>query len=197
MKRFRRHYAPWNKDLLLFGVGVFTATLILGVSLRTAHLSLASLVAAGAGGLIAVHALRNYKRRTHGKHLEGRAQRALGRAAQKSGLDLRCNVPCPYGGDIDAVLVGSRGRYAVEIKSWHGLRERHGELVKMNGSALPKDPIPQCHREADSLRATPLLWLPDAKGGRYHARVFVYRGVIVVNGSAQALVRHLRQAEGL
>ncbi|APZ42574.1 hypothetical protein BW247_05245 [Acidihalobacter ferrooxydans] len=133
---------------------------------------------------------RSYRVRVFGKRLEKRAQKALKRAFKRSRFRVQCNVPCPSGGDIDALLVSANHRCAIEIKSWHGLRPGKGGLVKLNGQPLNKDPAAQTRREASSIGARAVLWMPLSK----REKAFVYQGVLVIMGRERFLKRIIERS---
>lgn len=133
--------------------------------------------------------------RMHGIATE---QRALRRLRVPAGWEVHPNVAMGHG-DIDLVLVSpDRTAFAVEIKSWEGLRRKRtllgfggAVLVKRNGHEPDTDPIAQTLREARALAATgkyprvvPILWVPN---GSFWT--FRHEGVKVVNGGAWRLRR--------
>ncbi|GBE49190.1 hypothetical protein BMS3Bbin13_00089 [bacterium BMS3Bbin13] len=178
---YRKNFHPWRQDLA--GAGLFFAFSVL--SLRSADANPLYVLPALGFGWAAWLALKSYSRRTHGKRVEHAALIDLRKACSWA---VAVNVPVPGGGgDIDAVVEGPR-RFAVEIKSWAGLRIRRGRLVRASGRPTGgRDPIAQCLREANAIGAVAVLWLPTAK----RTSAFEHRGVLVVNGPARFLNERL------
>lgn len=185
MNRFKKRYTPWRKNLWLIGGGLFLATLLAATAVRTGSLSTGSVMLMILYVGAAYYGWTDYGRRAYGKELEEKAQRDLVKACEGSDFTTSLNVRCTSGGDIDAVVTGYRWRFAIEIKSWAGVRTRGDKLVKMNGSPLHGDPVEQCLRQASSLQAIAVLWIPANRG---RSRVFVHRGVLVANTTAKGLV---------
>ncbi len=174
---YRKNFHPWRQDLA--GAGLFLAFAVL--SLRSASINPFYVFPSLGFGWAAWLAWKSYSRRTHGKRVERTALIALRKACSWPVVG---NVPVPGGGgDIDAIVDGPR-RFAVEIKSWGGLRIRRGRLVRASGRPLGgRDPIAQCLREAGAIGATAVMWLPTAK----RTLAFRHRGVLIVNGPAKFL----------
>ncbi len=178
--RFRRAYRPWLVDIgsaAAFGsIAVFIVRYVLRDGGRILLL-LPAVVLVYAAWL----SFRSAVRRVHGKNVEQWALRALGRACP---WPARFNIPSPAGGDIDAVIDAPSAQVAVEIKSWGGARVAQGQLVRANGMAIPDETLPQVLRNAQSIGAQPVLWLPASR----RARSFVFHGVLVVNGPPDELL---------
>jgi hypothetical protein len=179
---YRKNFHPWRQDLA--GAGLFLA--FAGLSLHSASANPFYVLPSLGFGWAAWLAFKSYSRRTHGKRVERAALIALRKTCS---WPVAGNVPVPGGGgDIDAVVEGPR-RFAVEIKSWAGLRIRRGRLVRASGRPLGgRDPIAQCLREAGAIGAVAVMWLPTARG----TSAFEHRGVLVVNGPASFLNKRLR-----
>ena len=186
MSTYRKHYAPWRRELLILVVAVFIGGWVAAQTVRMRSHSIDPWVVVAVAGFIAIRAYRSYGRRSYGKRVERIAQKRLVKAAKRAGVAVQLNVRCPSGGDIDAV-VRANDLYAVEIKSWQGLRVQGGRLVKLNGHAPDKDPIAQCRREAASINAVPVLWMPQAR----QSRTFNHAGVLIVMGDARRLLSSL------
>lgn len=95
-------------------------------------------------------------------------------------------------GDLDVLLRGPDGqRYAVEIKSFRGVKLKRGaggveELRYKDGRPFSKDPVAQTLRAAEETNALPVLWLPEAPP----AKTFQMQcGLIVVQGNGKSLLR--------
>lgn len=169
---------------------LFLATYLPARAIRSGHFTaLDALLAAVLLGLAAWQ-YRRYGARVYGKAVEGAALQHLTHQAAGAGFRVQTNVPCPTGGDIDAVVCSGGMSVAIEIKSWGGLRLSAGHLVTLAGRPLSRDPIEQCCREARSIGARPLLWLPNAR----RPSRFVHNGVLIINGNSQWLVKSIRQS---
>lgn len=186
--RSRPRFHPWRRDLA--GAAWFSVSAwAMWISARRNPMYLLpGLVFLAAAWL----ALRSWRRRRYGKAVERRSSNALRWLWDGT---VTTNVPVPGGGgDIDVVLetitqTGRRLRFAVEVKSWAGLRLARGRLVRFSGRPLgDKDPIAQVQREAASIGAIPVLWLPNAKRNA----IFRHCGVLIVNGTPEYLVQTLR-----
>jgi len=180
---YRKNFHPWRQDLA--GAGLFLAFAVL--SLRSASINPFYVFPSLGFGWAAWLAWKSYSRRTHGKRVERTALIALRKACDWPVVG---NVPVPGGGgDIDAVVDGGPRRFAIEIKSWAGLRIRRGRLVRTSGRPLGgRNPIAQCLREAGAIGAVAVMWLPTAR----RASSFQYRGVLIVNGPAGFLNEKLK-----
>ena len=132
---------------------------------------------------------------------ERRAQRALHKNLGEEWA-LRTDRMSPVGGDIDAFVTHKRDAkaYAIEIKSFSGVEVKPSlfsgapRLQYRNGRLLSKkrDPFPQTLRDAQAVGAVPVLWLPNARGGK--GGQLLSNGVLLVAGNARrltfALLRH-------
>lgn len=189
-RRYRRHFTPWRKNYAAHIAGLFFGTLALAEMVRRS-LSLPFGLGAGAVCLgVSYWQWQEYARRSLGHYVEMVAQRVLRKAASQEGFDVRCNVPCPTGGDIDAIVTSHGRPYVVEIKSWAGVRLAGTGIVRVNGRPVTGHPLTQTLREARSVEAEPVLWLPRGNGPRAPA-IFRCAGVLVVNGDASCLLRAL------
>ena len=185
---YHKNFHPWRHDLAWAGLFFLSAV----IAVRFAIVADPFYAVSAFGFVFATRlAFKSYESRTYGKRVERKALKALRKASPWSVAD---NVPVPGGGgwDIDAVVNGSR-QFAVEIKSWAGLQMREGRLVRTSGRPPGgHDPINQCLRQAGSIDAVAVLWMP----GAYRASAFHHRGVLVVNGPAHFLVDQLSAALG-
>lgn len=105
-------------------------------------------------------------------------------------------------GDIDIVIESpSSERFAVKINSHKGVKWKKGwfgigdgELVRLNGRKLERDPVGQITQAAKIINATPVLWFPAAPWSLSlsgNARFKMRSGVIVVQGSERQLRKAL------
>lgn len=177
-------------SLWAMGLSVFMLTLLVADALKQRHITPAITVAVLLLGLAARYALRDYQRRAHGKAVEVDALARLTREGVRRGWRVQCNLQSVAGGDLDALIDTGTRRYAVEVKSWGGLRVAGARVVKLNGALLPGDPFIQCSRNAAPVGATAVLWLPAAprRRGWFH-----HQGVLVVNGDARTLCNRIEK----
>lgn len=192
----RAPFRPWMGQIKL-GLGF----LILGpLAAYFGHDTILSVAIFGwlitmIGFVFLVHALL----RINGQWIEQRAIKSL-----RLPPDWRFtqNVLVKGIGDIDIVIESpSSERFAVEIKSHKGVKWKKGwfgigdgELVRLNGRKLERDPVGQVIRAAQAIDATPVLWFPAAPWSvslSGNARFKMKSGVIVVQGSERQLQKAL------
>ena len=139
--------------------------------------------------------------RMNGQWIEQRAIKSL---RLPPGWRVTPNVLVKGIGDIDIDIViesPSSERFAVEIKSHKGVKWKKGwfgigdgELVRLNGRKLERDPVGQVIRAAEAIDATPVLWFPAAPWSvsvSGNAQFTMKSGVIVVQGSERLLQKAL------
>ena len=110
-----------------------------------------------------------------------------------SGWKVTPNRRVHTGGDVDVVLESpSEKLFAVEIKSYEGIQVvstwlGFGEpkFLRKNGKPFDRDPVAQTMRNANALKAVPVLWLPM---GDSHTRK-LKSGLIIVQGGRRRLLR--------
>ena len=128
--------------------------------------------------------------RWRGRRVEQSSIRSL---RLPSDWECRPNLRLSIGGDVDLFLQAPGGeRFAVEIKSFESLAVRRGflglgrpRLTDARGRELPRDPMGQTIRNARTLFARPVLWLPKARG----RTLVLGNGLIVVPGPGDQLLR--------
>lgn len=179
-------YRPWLKDFVYASFGTFGAVYTLALAAKDQNSAILPISAAC--GIFALYFYKNYKNRSFGKRLEKIAQKKLVAAFKGTGIRIDLNVRCPTGGDIDAVIVGKGIKIAVEIKSWGGLKVQGDRLIKLNGQHLKKDPAYQAIRQAKSIGAIPLIWMPNSKITK---KIF-FKNVMVIMGNANYLKKSIK-----
>lgn len=109
------------------------------------------------------------------------------------GWSMQTNVMLKRGGDLDLLVVGpDKNRYAVEIKSYQGVklkRTRFGnkeELRYRDGRPFTRDPVDQVLQAAEEVNARPFIWLPDARSAK---TIQMRCGVQVVQGNSKNLLK--------
>lgn len=185
-------FAPWRRDFACGALLLLAAAAAVWLAMQGLPERLWGLAV---GPLLAVAGLRLIRRgriRRRGKTAERDAIGDLGDLP--GGWSIEANRPLPYGGDLDLYLVGPDGvGYAIEIKSYRaviverrffGLRKR---LLAANGRPFERNPLAQTIRNAQHLRAVPILWLPRAQGRIER----LADGVVLVRGDAEQLKRVL------
>lgn len=182
-------FVPWLPELLLgsgfLGVGALPVVLFWGdATSRPVFLAICM-----TSCMIGLLFLGRVWARYRGTLVEKRAVRRL---RLPEGWKARMNVQVKHG-DLDLLIEDPGGvRYAVEIKSYQGIRLQRGtfrnkeELRYRDGRAFSRDPVEQVLRAAEELDARPLIWLPEARS----AKVLRMKcGVQVVQGNGKNLMK--------
>lgn len=138
--------------------------------------------------------LQRLSNRFRGRRVE---QKAIRKLRLPDGWDVEANVPLPGMGDADLLVISPKGRrFSIEIKAFRGVALKQatifskGEnLTYPSGQRIIPDPIHQAIQNAEILNATPVIWLPEAKGKPVQR--FKKSGVIVAQGH-----RAIRRAIG-
>lgn len=154
---------PVPAVLLLTGWFLHAALPVPGLPRSWAGVALAALCFASwhAADLFA----RRFARYVKGSRGEQLAAREL--SELPAGWDVLHGVPrfgraaFSGGGDIDHVLVGPPGVFAVETKNWAGPVRLEGASVFVGDAAVARSPIVQARREAAELRRALAGVLPD------------------------------------
>lgn len=156
--------------------------------------ALAAAAAGGLLGLVAFHTLRQAVTRARGLLIESQAQKALANRLPPA-WKMSTGVPVPGLGDSDVFLESPVGpRFAIEIKSHEGCTVRKTwwkrtrvELRRLDGSKFKSDPLLQARQVATALRATPVVWFPNAS----KASTATVDGAFVVQGGPRVLLKAL------
>ena len=191
------HFAPWVRDFKVAAICSVPGALCLlyGYVHRPYPIEV---IATGLGLLgIGTLMLKQGYIRWNGKQVEQSSIKSL-----KLPPHWTCtpNFMLSAGGDIDLYLESPDGeRFAIEIKTIKGLEVRHTmmgfgktELLSPGGKKLREDPISQTLRNAQSVLATPVLWLPLAKGKTVKTK----SGVIIVQGGKRQLYKAIGAKAG-
>lgn len=102
----------------------------------------------------------------------------------------QANIAIPGRGDLDYLIITPHHRYAIEIKSFKGLKVQGSSLVKLDGSRPVKDPVEQILGNARRMKASPVIWLPQARGYNFN-----FSGCLVVQGDESSLIEELKKLE--
>jgi len=138
--------------------------------------------------------MRDYKRRFYGQKFEDVAFNSLVNAGHKTDFKVMRDDTFYKGvGDIDAILYNGR-TFTVEIKSQGGakLSGNGNSITRLNGNNFIKDYLQQtlnasnAYNQKYGVLSTPVLWFPRGKG-----RSFKARGVVVINGNSDTLLKKL------
>lgn len=181
-------FAPWRADLktglltFLIGAGLLVAG-FMGQSLGL-----------GMGGFVLAWfgwgRLQRGLSRRRGKTVEVSAVKKL---KMPSGWRATPNRSVHTGGDVDVVLESPQEKeFAVEIKSYEGIQVvstwlgfGDPKFLRINGKPFDRDPVAQTMRNAEALKAVPVLWLPNGDGKTIKLR----SGLIIVQGGHRRLLR--------
>ncbi len=135
--------------------------------------------------------------RARGLSVERAATRKLSKRLREGWL-MNANVPCVAGGDIDIVVTDpAKHVFAIEVKSFAGLKVKralfgHDEkLTYRDGRALSYDPVNQALRNAETINAVPVIWLPRATSGTGATKL--RSGAILIQGSARRCMIELER----
>ncbi len=199
--RPRKAFQPWKRDLQRsFGLAV-CAVLALYLahaepifSSTSRHIQLTVYALSGLALWASLHLLRRALARRRGQRVEHQAAQELRGVLAKDVPIFETGVPIPPhagGGDADVLVGDATRRWVVEVKSHVGVAVAKGwfgkaRLVRSRGAAaFARNPFSQVLRNADYLKAQPVVWFPRAR----QASSGVINGVLVVTGPAWRLAK--------
>lgn len=182
------NFTPWRADFKIGGLSFLIGAGLLVAALQGQSLGL------GVGGFVLTwfgssRLQRGWSRR-RGKTIETSVVKKI---KVPDGWKATHSKRVFTGGDVDLVLESpTEQRFAVEIKSYEGFKVESTWLgfgepryLRKNGKPFDRCPVTQTMRNAEALKAVPVLWLPKGDDRTRKLK----NGLIVVQGSRRRLLR--------